>query len=154
PLMVAEGFRNNLFPQSDPALLAAIMAAFVNERETDEESIHPKDVPDALEEAYLSIREGLRPFAREMIAKGFSATLLFMRPAMTVYHWTAGQDWESVLALWDSAEGDLAMLIMRTADNLRHIRNLQNVFPDAAESAREAMERILRDPVVPPLEAE
>ncbi len=154
PLMVAEGFRNNLFPQSDPALLAAIMAAFVNERETDEESIHPKDVPEALEEAYLNIREGLRPFAREMIAKGFSATLLFMRPAMTVYHWTAGRDWESVLALWDSAEGDLAMLIMRTADNLRHIRNLQNVFPEAAESAKEAMERILRDPVVPPLEAE
>ncbi|MBA2882635.1 superfamily II RNA helicase [Desulfosalsimonas propionicica] len=154
PLMVAEGFRQNLFPQSDPALLAAIMAAFVNERETDEDSIHPKDVPEALEEAYLGIREGLRPFAKEMIAKGFTAPFLFMRPAMTVYHWTAGRDWESVLALWDSAEGDLAMLIMRTADNLRHIRNLKTVFPEAAQSAKTAMEQILRDPVVPALEAE
>ncbi|MFW6011602.1 MAG: DEAD/DEAH box helicase [Desulfosalsimonas sp.] len=154
PLMVAEGFRRGLFPQSDPALLAAIMASFVNERETDENSIHPRDVPEDLEEAYLTIREGLRPFAKEMIAKGFSAPFLFMRPAVTVYHWTAGRDWESVLSLWDSAEGDLAMLIMRTADNLRHIRNLDKVFPGAAQSAKTAMERILRDPVVPPLETE
>ncbi|MCF8025300.1 MAG: DEAD/DEAH box helicase [Desulfobacteraceae bacterium] len=154
PVMVAEGFRRGLFPQSDPALLAAIMAAFVNERETDEDSIHPKDVPGELEDAYLTIREGLRPFAKEMIAKGFSAPILFMRPAMTVYQWAAGRDWDSVLALWDSAEGDLAMLIMRTADNLRHIRNLENVFPEAAHSARTAMERILRDPVVPPLQTE
>ncbi|MFW5875022.1 MAG: ATP-dependent DNA helicase, partial [bacterium] len=138
----------------DPALLAAIMASFVNERETDENSIHPKDVPEELEDAYLTIREGLRPFAKEMIAKGFSAPFLFMRPAITVYHWTAGRDWESVLSLWDSAEGDLAMLIMRTADNLRHIRNLDKVFPEAAQSAKSAMERILRDPVVPPLETE
>lgn len=154
PLMVAEGFKRDLFPQRNPALLAGIMAAFVNERETDEDSIHPRDVPEALEEAYLSIREGLRPFARELIAKGFPAPFLFMRPAMAVYHWAAGRDWDSVLALWDSAEGDLAMLIMRTADNLRHIRNLYNVFPEAAESAKTAMERILRDPVVPALEVE
>ncbi|MFP4257084.1 MAG: DEAD/DEAH box helicase [Desulfobacterales bacterium] len=154
PVMVAEGFRRGLFPQSDPSLLAAIMASFVNERETDEDSIHPKDVPEELENAYLTIREGLRPFAKEMIAKGFAAPFLFMRPAMTLYHWAAGRDWESVLAMWDSAEGDLAMLIMRTADNLRHIRNLEKVFPEAAKSARDAMETILRDPVVPPLQTE
>jgi superfamily II RNA helicase len=154
PLMVAEGFRHNLFPQSDPALLAGIMASFVNERETDEDSIHPKDVPRALEEAYLSIREGLRPFAKEMVKKGFFIPFLYMRPAMTVYHWAAGRNWEEVVALWDSAEGDLAMLIMRTADNLRHVRNLKNVFPQAAQSAKKAMEQILRDPVVPALIAE
>lgn len=154
PLMVAEGFRHNLFPQSDPALLAGIMASFVNERETDEDSIHPKDVPRALEEAYLSIREGLRPFAKEMVKKGFFIPFLYMRPAVTVYHWAAGRNWEEVVALWDSAEGDLAMLIMRTADNLRHVRNLKNVFPQAAQSAKKAMEQILRDPVVPALIAE
>ncbi|MFB0545943.1 MAG: hypothetical protein ACETWB_03445, partial [Anaerolineae bacterium] len=30
------------------------------------------------------------------------------------------------------AEGDLAMLISRTADNLRHIRTLADVFPRVA----------------------
>jgi len=40
------------------------------------------------------------------------------------------------------------MLILRTADNLRHIRNLSEVFPDAANTANEAIRLILRDPVI------
>ena len=40
------------------------------------------------------------------------------------------------------------MLILRTADNLRHIRALRQVFPDAAETADLAIELILREPVV------
>jgi hypothetical protein len=40
------------------------------------------------------------------------------------------------------------MLILRTADNLRHIRSLAHVFPDAAECAATAVEAILRDPVI------
>ena len=47
-------------------------------------------------------------------------------------------------------EGDLAMLILRTADNLRHIRDLGRVFPEAAASAARAIELILRDPVMEP----
>jgi len=40
------------------------------------------------------------------------------------------------------------MLILRTADNLRHIRSLKKVFPQAAETAAKAIECILREPVV------
>ena len=50
--------------------------------------------------------------------------------------------------LRQSEEGNLAMLILRTADNLRHIRNLSHVFPDAAECAAEGVEAIMRDPVI------
>lgn len=154
PLMVAEGFRRNLFPQSDPAVLAALMAAFVNERETDDASIHPADIPDELEEALETVTDGLRPFALEMMDAGFEVPVLFLRPAMTLYFWTRGMEWEDVLAFWDSAEGDLAKLMMRTADNLRHIRNIADVFPLAAESARKATENILRDPIVSTIESE
>jgi hypothetical protein len=45
-------------------------------------------------------------------------------------------------------EGDLVMLILRTADNLRHIRRLKGAFPDAAKAANQAIELILREPVV------
>ncbi len=148
PLMVAEGFRWNLFPKSDPALLAAIMASLVNERETDDASIHPHEIPGDLAEAFIKVDEGLLPFAAELEENGFEAPVLYMRPALTLYNWATGSDWEDVLAFWDSAEGDLAMLIMRTADNLRHISNLQTVFPAAAGSAKQAIDRILRDPIV------
>ena len=154
PLMVAEGFREKLFPESDPAVLAAIMASLVNERETDDASIHPGDVPGELADAFINVGKGLLPFASELEDAGFEAPVLYMRPALTIYKWAKGMDWEDLLSFWDSAEGDLAMLIMRTADNLRHIGNLSAVFPDAANSAKQAVEKILRDPVVSTIEPE
>jgi hypothetical protein len=47
------------------------------------------------------------------------------------------------------AEGDLSMLILRTVDNLRHIKSLAGVFPQIAEAAGRAIDRILRAPVIP-----
>jgi len=44
-------------------------------------------------------------------------------------------------------EGDLAMLILRTADNLRHIRSLKRVFPEAALTSATSIDLILRSPV-------
>jgi hypothetical protein len=44
-------------------------------------------------------------------------------------------------------EGDLAMLVLRNAYHLRHIRRLKEVFPDAARTAAESIESILREPV-------
>ncbi len=154
PLMVAEGFRWSLFPEADPALLAAAMASLVNERETDDASIHPHDVPEALSEAFVKVAEGLLPFTCELEDAGFEAPVLYMRPALTLYKWAKGMDWDDVLRFWDSAEGDLAMLIMRTADNLRHIGNLGGVFPAAADSARQGIDLLLRDPVVSVIEPE
>jgi len=40
------------------------------------------------------------------------------------------------------------MLVLRTADNLRHIRALAGVFPEASITAEKALELILREPVV------
>ncbi len=148
PLMVAEGFRRRLFPETDPAFLAGIMAAFVNERDTDDESIDPDDIPDDLFAVFETVNRGLSAFAGEMAAKGFSAPLLFFRPTLTLFYWAKGLPWEDVLDIWGSAEGDLAMLILRTADNLRHIRNLADVFPEAATAARQAIDLVLREPVI------
>ena len=46
------------------------------------------------------------------------------------------------------------MLMMRTADNLRHTANLINVFPEAATAAREAIDLIMKPPVVEEMEEE
>jgi superfamily II RNA helicase len=44
-------------------------------------------------------------------------------------------------------EGDMASLIMRTADHLRQVANLKETHPRLAETAEEAIRRILREPV-------
>ncbi|MEW6673833.1 MAG: DEAD/DEAH box helicase [Thermodesulfobacteriota bacterium] len=147
PLMVAEGFRRDLLPTADPELLAAVMGAFVNEREPDDR-IDRKFLSKKLTKTFHKVRRGLRPFGRHLLERGFKAVPLFLRPAATLYLWATGQPWEVVLAVSEIEEGDLAMLILRTADNLRHIRALEPVFPEAAETAGSAIERILREPVV------
>ncbi len=148
PLMVAEGFRKNLFPRSNPAYLAAIMAAFVNEREFDDDTTDTTLVPKTLYKTFIKIDQGLKPFARELVENEFAAPILYFLPAVTLYLWARGASWEEVVKISRMPEGNLAMLIFRTADNLRHIRNISQVFPDAAETSARAIDLILRDPVV------
>jgi superfamily II RNA helicase len=69
-----------------------------------------------------------------------------------LFAWTSGHTFESVCINYAIAEGDLAMLAMRTADNLRHLANLKNVFPTAAATAKQAVELILRSPITPEIE--
>jgi superfamily II RNA helicase len=147
PLLIAEGFRRGAFPQSDSALMAGIVAAFVNEDEPDDH-IHQNWRPRHLEGAYKKIRRKLAPFARQMYRERFPVRPLFLRPAVTLYHWAQGAPWDKVVRLAALEEGNLAMLILRTADNLRHIRALGAVFPEPAQAAGEAVDAILKDPVI------
>jgi superfamily II RNA helicase len=145
PLIIAEGFRLRIFPESDPALLAAIIALFVNERESDD-SVDKTFMPKKLLAAFFKVNKSLLPFATHMKDRGFEVRPLFLRPAVAIYAWAIGQPWEKVLSIAEIEEGDLAMLILRTADNLRHIRTLKQVYPEAAATAATSIELILRDP--------
>ena len=147
PLLIAEGFRCGVFPQSDPDLLAGVIASFVNEREVDDR-IGKRFIPDSLIESFIRVTEGLSQFAGKLAKGRFDVRPLQLRPAATVYAWARGESWEVVLRIAEMEEGDLAMLIVRTADNLRHIRNLKDVFPEAAQTAANAIEKIMREPVV------
>jgi superfamily II RNA helicase len=147
PLLIAEGFRQDLLPQKNPHLLAAVIAAFVNERETDTK-LPKKQVPPDLLGAFNRVVKGLRPFAWQMLKRGFSARALHLRPVVAIYAWANGEPWEKVRILAEMEEGVLVMLILRTADNLRHIRGLRRAFPQAAQAADQAIELILREPVM------
>ena len=147
PLMIAEGFRYGVFPDNDPALLAAVTVLFVNERESDE-IIDKAFMPKALVNTFLDVKKSLSSFSARMSKKGFETRPLIMQPAATLYAWATGLPWEKVISIAKMEEGDLAMLILRTADNLRHIRALKDVFPEAASAAGTAIDLIMRYPVV------
>jgi superfamily II RNA helicase len=147
PLLIAEGFRAGVFPQDRPALLAAIIAVFVNEKEADE-GLDRTLLPKVLVAAYRQAAEALAPFIAEMQDEGFEGRPLYLKPAAVLFAWARGRPWDQVVAAAGMEEGDLAMLVLRTADNLRHIRALDRVFPAAASAAARAIELILREPVV------
>jgi ATP-dependent RNA helicase HelY len=147
PLLIAEGFRLGVLPVSEPHLLAGIIAAFVNEREADSK-MPKRRVPKPLVDAYYRMVKGLRPLAHQMLQEGFEARPLLLRPVVAIYAWAMGEPWEKVRELAEMEEGDLVMLILRTADNLRHIRGLRQDFPEAAQTADRSIDLILREPVV------
>jgi ATP-dependent RNA helicase HelY len=147
PLLIGEGFRLGIFPESDPGLLAAIIASLVDERDADD-NIDKKYFPKKLLTSFVNIKKRLRPFSKEMASRGFGVRQLFFKPAVAIYAWATGQPWEKVVSVSDLEEGTLAMLVLRTADNLRHVRALADVFPEASKTAGTAIELILREPVV------
>ena len=147
PIMIAQGFRLGIFPESDPALLAAMITLFVNERESND-NIEKMFKPKTLLTTFRKVKTGLEPFAEQMTDRGFEVRPLFLRSAATLYAWAVGQSWEKVLSVANMEEGDLAMLILRTADNLRHVRTLTRVFPEAAKTSAKSIELIMRYPVV------
>ncbi len=158
PLLIAEAFRRDALEVRDPALMAGLITCFVNEDESSDRQTR-KFLPKKLQKAYGHLRRRLDPFLRHMARSGFAARPLYSLPALTLYRWASQEPWDKVLAGADMEEGNLAVLVLRTADNLRHIVSLGDVFPEAAETAAAAVEAMLRDPVVtdltsPPSEPE
>jgi len=66
PVLIAEGFRRKLFPESDSALMAGVVAAFVNEKSTDE-GADPSFVPKTLLRVFLKIKKGTETLCRKHV---------------------------------------------------------------------------------------
>ena len=147
PLLIAECLRRNVFPQGDEKLLAAVIAPFVYDGEQDFVVIR-KELPRRLTRAYDRMIATLANLAERLKAGGFPVAPLFLWPAAAIYEWAAGGDWDRIIRKAGIADGDMAMLIMRTADNLRQIMSLQETHPQTAALAAKAREAILREPVV------
>ncbi|MFZ3045391.1 MAG: DEAD/DEAH box helicase [Desulfatirhabdiaceae bacterium] len=147
PLLIAEGFRHGVFPNTNPELLAAMMALFATERDTGD-ALNHRILPENLVRAFQLVRRTLRPFIETMRLAGFETRKLSIGPAAVVYAWASGMAWEDVVTFSESSEGDLVMLMLRTADNLRHVHALGQAFPDAAKTAMDAIDLLFREPVV------
>ena len=148
PLLVAQSLRDNLLPDRDPALMAAIMGAFVNEKEFKDDPLYQTALPKRLKECFINVRKGLKPFAINMLKNGFPAPNLYIQPAILLNAWAHDTPWDELMEGSDYAEGDFARLILRTAENLRQMTKLSEDFPVIARTAREAIDLILKEPVV------
>lgn len=150
PLLISEGIRKGIFPSDNPELLAALIAPFVMDRDRAGDmqlSTMVWRYPD-LARPFFRMLESLQPLKEHLEASGFSTPPLPFWTLITVYHWALGQAWESVRAISGMDEGDLAMVILRTADHLRQIESLSETHPRLAATARKAIGLILREPVL------
>ncbi len=148
PLLVSECIRTNVFPDNDPVLLSALMAPFVNDRRSDKSADYAGYRANGkLYRRFSRLTKRLNPLIRRLNREGFPCQPLSFWPALTIYLWASGESWDETRLECGIDEGDLAMLIFRTADNLRQLTALADTHPELADCAEEAISLLLREPV-------
>ncbi len=148
PLLIAETIRRGAFNDISPSVLAGGMAPFVWDRS---QEVDLKDVKSAdlrpVEKLYYRMLAHLREFIALKEGRGFHTPFIAFWPSAILYLWAEGADWERLSSLVSVGEGDLASLIMRTADHLRQVAALKETHPGLAHTAQRGITLILREPV-------
>ncbi len=151
PLVISRAVEKNALPQDNPALLAALTAPFVLDRDRAwPSSLKGIRVPPSLKSAFLKLENRLSPLARRQAEAGFPSPRFFFTPALALYLWAQGRPFEELTKTFQVEAGDMASLILRTAENLRQLRSLKQSHPQLASNAHQARELILREPVIVP----
>ncbi len=147
PLLIAECLKQQAFPMDNENLLAAMIGPFVYDGDQNIK-IAGKKLSRKLIRAYNRVLSTLRPLAERMKAAGFSVSPLYLWTSAVLYDWARGVDWDEIIMAAGLSDGDMAMLVLRTADNLRQIASLKETHPEMAALAVKAREAILREPVI------
>lgn len=147
PLLVAESLRSGALLLDDERLLAAVIAPFVYDGDHDL-PVNRKELPRRLIRSCERVAKAVATLSERMNRGGFPVASLSLWPAVVIHEWATGEEWTRIVRKTGIADGDLAMLIMRTADSLRQIGSLKETHPETAALAWKAREAILREPVV------
>jgi superfamily II RNA helicase len=150
PLLISECIRKGVFPNDRPALLAGLVAPFVSDRERalEKDTVALAYAFEDLAKHFFDMQQSLQRLRQNLEADGFFRPPLSFLPMVTIYHWAQGTSWEDIREISGMDEGDLAMLVFRTADHLRQIESLKDTHPQLAATARQAVTSIMREPVV------
>jgi len=147
PLLVAQCLREDAFPEENEKMMAAVVAYFAYDRD-DDIKLAVKDVPPKLLLSFKKVILAVKPLMHRLESAEFPVAKLHAAAGAAMYYWSQGHNWDSVINATGIAEGDMATLVLRTADNLRQIASLKDNYPEIAECARRARETILREPVL------
>lgn len=149
PLLIAQLIREREFSELNPKQLAALMAPFVMDK--DKEIVISRELwqrTNPLWKRFRNMLQKLKPFAELLIARGFDVPNIMFWPAAAVFLWAEEVEWGELIENVDADEGDLAMLILRTADHLRQLLSLEKEEPKLAATAAKALNSLMRAPLV------
>lgn len=149
PLLIGELIRTGAFEGLQPAELAGLIAPFVIDK--DREIFLSRslwNISRPLWKKFRTMLRGLRPLADYLGDREFDVPPIMFWPAAAALFWGKEVDWFELAESLSAAEGDLAMLMLRTADHLRQLAALEEEYPEVARAARQAIPLLLRPPIV------
>ncbi|MDR1043499.1 MAG: DEAD/DEAH box helicase [Candidatus Adiutrix sp.] len=148
PLVFHAGLKAGAWPL-EPAALAAAVAGLAADKESNKPPPRRKP-PVKLTSALTGLVLAVGPMMDRLAAAGFATPVFNLRPAWAMWSWAGQGDFDEAVELLGLGAGDLAMLALRVADHLRQISGLPAPGRLGA-AAREAVGRIIREPVSSPL---
>jgi ATP-dependent RNA helicase HelY len=149
PLLIAELIRNGDFSDLDPVSLASLIAPFVVDK--DREIQISRDLwkdTRRLWKKFRAMIQRLKPLVNYMIDRGFDFPTITFWPCAATCLWAGQAPWEELTESLSADEGDLAMMLLRTADHLRQLAQLEDEQPQLADTAKEAIALIMRAPII------
>ena len=131
-----------------PEILAGSLAPFVWSGHQNVELRMP-DIMDITEikDIFRKILYCIRDIAATKLRHGFYTPIIQFWPVAALYLWSTGIAWHQLLEFVPVDEGDMALLVMRTSDQLKQIINLRESHPELAAAAESSVDLILREPV-------
>jgi len=148
PLLVSEAIRSGVFEGAGPETLAGMIASFVVDADRREEPEGALRIESReLTQRVNRMKRELKGLLRALKLGGFETPEIPVWPAVAVYLWAQGLSWEGLTRAMGLEEGDMAMMIVRTADHLNQVQGLRRSHPDLSDCARQAVPLILREPV-------
>jgi len=149
PLLIAEAIRKGGFDGVSPEIMAGCLAPFVWDRvqELDREIYSPLSLEE-LEKAFERILKSIENIRALKERRGFENPEILFWPAAALFLWAKGLPWDQLVSTIPIDEGDMASLVVRTADHLRQVANLSDTHPELASTAEKAIALIMREPVL------
>jgi superfamily II RNA helicase len=145
PVLVGEALKSGLFASLDTIRLAAIMAALTADEDRDYGEL---ELDDAIVDTLAQFEDIGFTVATEEWKHGVEpAPELNFSAAATAARWAAGAEWPALVQETRAEEGDLFRLLSRTREALLQVAALRKVHSQAARTAANAAEIILREPV-------
>ena len=149
PLLIAELIRQGEFDHLDYQELAALIAPLVVDKDKEYHvSLELWEKTRPLWKKLRHMARKLRPLMQFLLLRGFDAPSIMFWPAAAVFLWAEDVDWSELVRHVTADEGDMAMLMLRTADHLRQFLSLEGEQPKLAATAAKALQKLIRRPLI------
>lgn len=145
-LYIAEIIFSNVLEGLTPAQLAAVICAITTEDLRIDIPYLPISQPVR---KTLNLIRNIRRKIEKIQSKYQIEAPMYVNPYFSslIELWVEGAEWESITEQIDMGEGDIVRAFKRTVDVLRQFTTIDNVPESLVFTAREAIDKILREPV-------
>ncbi len=145
-LFIAEIIFSNILENLTPAQLAAVVCAITTEDLRIDIPYLPISEPVR---KTLNLIRNIRRKVEKVQNRYMVEAPMYINPYFSslIELWVEGAEWETITEQIDMGEGDIVRSFKRVVDVLRQFTTISNVPEPLVFTAREAIEKILREPV-------